>query len=120
MFTRPFSEKQAKKLSDGKSAAADFSQQMTDEELVQVLDEAYSFPDYFPVVVIARCAIGFDLQLQEVVAEFQAGAPFTIEERLSRKGNYVSYHVDIFVEDARSALARKTVLAEMPGVLMLL
>jgi putative lipoic acid-binding regulatory protein len=93
---------------------------LSEDEVLGILEGSFAFPGFFPVVVIARRETTFDLRLHTALAEAQGEAPFKIEERLSKNGNYVSYHVEVFVDDARTALARKGTLATLPGVLMLL
>jgi putative lipoic acid-binding regulatory protein len=84
------------------------------------MEDAYGFPGFYPVVVIARQGPDFEADLQATLAAEQGGSPYRIRERTSRKGNYVSYRVELYVETAQAALDRKAILAELPGVLLLL
>jgi len=88
--------------------------------VLEAMEEEYNFPAFYPVVLIARGATGFDERLQAAVAAVQGEAPFRIRERPSSQGTYISYRVELFVADARTALARKAMLAGLSGVLVLL
>jgi putative lipoic acid-binding regulatory protein len=91
-----------------------------ERRLIEAMENAHEFPGYYPVVLIARRGLGFEAELNATLAATQGDDPFRIRERTSRQGNYVSYHVDVFVQSAHDALARKQVLAEMPGVIVML
>jgi putative lipoic acid-binding regulatory protein len=84
------------------------------------LDGVYDFPAFYPVVVIARQGFEFGAELHATVAAAQGDQPFRIRERKSSGGKYVSYRVEMHVPTARQALARKSLLAQLPGVLVLL
>ena len=92
----------------------------TEQRIHQAMDDEYGFPGYYPVVVIARQSLNFEAHLQATVAAEQGERPYRIRERPSREGNYVSYRVELYVDTAQAALDRKAVLADLPGVLMLL
>jgi putative lipoic acid-binding regulatory protein len=91
-----------------------------DETITAAMEEVYDFPGYYPVVVIARRGLDFEAVLQATLAAAQGDAPFRVRERASRAGNYVSYRVEVHVSTAHQALARKNLLADLPGVLLLL
>jgi putative lipoic acid-binding regulatory protein len=92
----------------------------TDAELVAAMERQHDFPGFYPVVVIARRDVDFEARLRGAVAAQQGAAPWRITERRSRRGNYVSYRVELHVDTARIALARKAVLAGLRGVLVIL
>jgi putative lipoic acid-binding regulatory protein len=94
----------------------------TDDErrLAQALEEAHEFPGLYPVVVIARREEGFLRQLEETISAEQGDAPYQIRERRSSNDNYRSYRVELYVEGAAQAIARKAALASLPGVLLTL
>jgi putative lipoic acid-binding regulatory protein len=89
-------------------------------QLLMAMEEAHTFPGFYPVVVIGRHEDSFYDRLQEAVQLTQGSAPFTIRERKSSHGRYVAYHLELFVDTARLALARKAELAAIDGVLWLL
>ena len=91
-----------------------------DAEIVAAMESQHAFPGYYPVVVIARRGEGFEERLRGAIEAQQGEAPWRLTERRSRQGNYVSYRVELHVDDARTALQRKAVLAELSGVLVLL
>jgi putative lipoic acid-binding regulatory protein len=90
------------------------------ERVLAAIDEAYDLPGRFPVVLIAPSGSGFRDQLDVELGRLQGDAPFDIRERESRHGNYMSYRIELHVESAEDALAKKSALAELPGVLMTL
>lgn len=92
----------------------------TPDDLLHALEEAHEFPGYYPIVVIARTGEDFEELLRYELSHAQGESPYTIDARLSRNGNYVSYKVEVFVDSAQIALDRKAALADLDGVLMLL
>jgi putative lipoic acid-binding regulatory protein len=91
-----------------------------ERRILEAMEEAYDFPGFYPVVVIARSSDGFEADLQATLAAEQGAAPFRIRERSSREGNYMSYRVELFVATPEVALSRKATLATLNGVLLLL
>lgn len=87
---------------------------------IALLEDHYEFPGFFPVVVIASRSVEFHARLESVVSEAQDGDPYRVNERQSSKGNYASYRVEMHVADARTALARKEMLGELPGIYALI
>ncbi len=69
---------------------------------------------------IAALSEDFQSQLESTVAEAQGDEPYCLNERPSLKGNYASYRVEMHVADARTALARKDLLGDLPGIYALL
>jgi hypothetical protein len=88
--------------------------------LIEALEREYDFPAYYPVVVIARQGTGFQDRLLAEVERAQGDAPYRIRERTSRQETYISYRVELFVNDAHTALRRKETLGAIEGVLYLL
>jgi putative lipoic acid-binding regulatory protein len=88
--------------------------------LILAMEEAHEFPGYYPVIVIAQQGEDFRALLYQTLSVTQGQAPFEVTERPSRKGTYISYRIEIFVESARSALDRKLVISSLEGVLYLL
>lgn len=88
--------------------------------LINAMEEAHEFPGYYPVIVIAHEDDAFRELLYRTLSITQGTAPFEVTERPSRKGTYISYRIEIFVESARSALDRKMVISSLEGVLYLL
>jgi hypothetical protein len=91
-----------------------------EQRLVDAMEGAHEFPGFYPVVVIARHGLGFEAELNASIAAVQGEAPFRIRERSSREGNYISYHVELYVESALEALERKAVIGGIAGVIVLL
>lgn len=91
-----------------------------DQTILDAIERAHEFPGYYPIVVIARREVAFEARLHAAVESSQHGAPYRIRERQSRQGNYSAYRVEIYVESAEMALARKAALAALAGVLLLL
>ena len=50
----------------------------------------------------------------------QGTEPYTIRQRQSAQGRYVAFHLELYVDTPRTALARKTMLAAVDGVLWML
>ena len=90
------------------------------ETRVALLEDAHDFPGPFRIVVIARAGEAFLARLEATVASLQGDEPYTITERPSRKGTYVSYRVEVHVGGGQDALDRKDALAGLPGVVTLL
>jgi putative lipoic acid-binding regulatory protein len=91
-----------------------------DRLLLDSIASAHQFPGYYPIVVIARREAAFQARLHAAVTSDQDGAPFRIRERPSRQGNYIAYRVEVYVDSPEIALARKSALAALTGVLFLL
>jgi putative lipoic acid-binding regulatory protein len=105
-------------------------------EMIAAMEAAHTFPGHYRVVVIAPAGEEFRLSLLALVRTLQAedltdaddsGASsevvdslFRLEERSSREGNYVSYHLDIYVTSAEIALQRKDRISALEGVSFLL
>lgn len=104
----------------GNGAAGASDARLTRQELIEAIESGHEFPGLFAIVLIARHDPAFRERLDRAVVAIQGGAPFDIRERESRKGNYVSYHVEVFVESAEEALDRRTAFSALPGVLLLL
>jgi putative lipoic acid-binding regulatory protein len=96
---------------------------VADEERQQILDameEHYSFPGDYKIVVIAKVDGGFKERLiAHLDAQVDVG-PYRMRERKSSKGNYVSYHLQIHVESAVIALERKHDISRLDGVHVML
>jgi len=94
--------------------------QALEAQLVAAMEQAHTFPGFYPVVVIGRHDDGFHDRLRSAVILAQGSAPFTLRQRPSSHGQYVAYHLEIYVDTARVALDRKGYLAAVEGVLWLL
>ncbi len=94
--------------------------EIDEAQLISAMEEAHEFPGYYPVVVIAHEGEAFRALLHATLLDEQGSAPFLVQERASRKGTYISYRIEIFVESAAVALARKQVISGIEGVLYLL
>ena len=105
---------------NGLSASQGGMPELDEATRIALLEEHYEFPGFFPVVVIAPRSEDFQSQLESTVAEAQGDEPYRLNERPSRKGNYASYRVEMHVADARTALARKDMLGDLPGIYALL
>lgn len=89
-------------------------------QLLTAMELSHTFPGFYPVVVIGHHGPDFEDRLRGAILVVQGSEPFTIRERQSAQGRYIAYHVELFVDTARTALSRKTVLAEVEGVLWML
>jgi putative lipoic acid-binding regulatory protein len=89
------------------------------ETRIALLEDAHEFPGPFTIVVIAHAGEEFEALLRVTLVELQSGDPFSISERASRKGTYISYRVEVHVGDAPAALDRKDSLSGLPGVVTL-
>jgi hypothetical protein len=108
-------------MMNGHGQPADRERRLVDEdELLAAMEHSHSFPGFYPVVVIGHHDALFHDRLRGAILLAQGSEPFTIRERHSAQGRYIAYHVELFVDTARTALARKTILAEVEGVLWLL
>jgi len=87
---------------------------------IEAIESGHEFPVYFPIVVVARRGPEFHALLQRTVEGAQGDAPFRIRTRASRRGRFVSYHVEVFLESGREALARRSEIGGLPGVIVLL
>jgi hypothetical protein len=107
---------------NGYGANGRFPEPGEDQEsrIIAAIEAAYEFPGYYPVVVFARSGLDFAATLFAAVAAEQGEEPFRITERASRQGTYRAYRVELFVSDARGAVARKAVLAALEGVLFVM
>jgi len=90
------------------------------EELLEVLRRNHVFPGTFPVTVIAKSDLAFYASLHAALEELQGESTFTIEERPSKKQNFTSYRIEIYVESAETALFRKEAIGKIEGVLVML
>ena len=88
--------------------------------LLAAMELSHIFPGFYPVVVIGQHGTGFEERLRGAILVVQGSEPFTIRERQSAQGRYIAYHVELYVDTARTALSRKTMLAEVEGVLWML
>jgi putative lipoic acid-binding regulatory protein len=94
-----------------------------DDREARILDaiaSAYAFPGYYPVVVIARTGLEFEATLMASIAAQQGDAPYRVTERASRRGNYRSYRVELYVDDPVAAVAGKAWLSQLEGVLFVI
>lgn len=105
-------------------------------EMIAAMEAAHAFPCHYQVVVIAPAGEAFRLSLVALVRDLQAPdvadadasepspeaveSLFRIEERTSREGNYVSYHLELFVGSAEVALHRKDRISALEGVRFML
>ncbi|MDT8324621.1 MAG: DUF493 family protein [Bacteroidota bacterium] len=90
------------------------------EELLAVLRENHVFPGHFPVTVIAHSDLAFYANLHAALEDLQGESTFTIEEKPSRKKNFTSYRIELYVESAETALSRKESIGKIDGVLVML
>lgn len=93
---------------------------LTESQMVEALEHGHAFPEFFPVVVIAKKGTGFATALDDAVSRAQGDDPYEISERPSRAGTYVSYRVELYVHTARDAIARRQTISDLDGVLFLL
>ncbi len=91
-----------------------------DARVLAAIADAYEFPGYYPVVVIARSGLEFEATLMATIVAQQGEAPYRITERASRRGNYRSYRVELFVDDPPAAIAAKEWLSSLEGVLFVI
>ena len=96
------------------------NQDASEEQLLAAMNDAYSFPGMYPVVVIMRNENECRKRLEAAITFFQDGDEYTITERASSRGSYISFHVQIWVPDARSALERKEAFRTQAGVVGIL
>lgn len=96
------------------------NRRLTREEMLDVLRDNHIFPGMFPITLIARSDHAFYAMLHSALEELQGESTFRIEEKPSRKKNFTSYRVEIFVESAETALFRKEALGRVEGVLVML
>jgi putative lipoic acid-binding regulatory protein len=89
-------------------------------QLLEAMEQGHTFPGFYPVVVIGHHDPRFHDRLRGAILLAQGSEPFTIRERQSSQGRYIAYHVELYVDTPRTALSRKTLLAEVEGVLWLL
>lgn len=90
------------------------------DNLIRAMEDEYDFPGYYPITLIARNDDTFSSNLQAALEYEQDGAGFEITERPSRKNNYISYRITVYVDSAEEALQRKDFLRELAGVLVML
>jgi putative lipoic acid-binding regulatory protein len=88
--------------------------------LLEAMERSHTFPGFYPVVVIGHGDATFADRLTAAILLAQGSAPYTVRERRSSQGRYVSYHVELYVDTARTALTRKAMLASVEGVLWML
>ncbi len=88
--------------------------------MIEAMEEAHDFPGFYKVVVIAESDDGFRASLVQLVEVSQAEAPYRMQQRPSRRGTYVAYHLELYVETAGEALNRKSLLAQLEGVRVLI
>ena len=88
--------------------------------ILDAIANAYEFPGYYPVVVIARSGLDFEATLMASLAAQQGESPYRVTERASRRGNYRSYRVELYVEDPPAAIAGKEWLSQLDGVLFVI
>jgi putative lipoic acid-binding regulatory protein len=94
--------------------------QLDETRLLEAMEHSHTFPGFYPVVVIGHGDAAFEDRLTTAILLAQAGQPYTVRERRSSHGRYVAYHVELYVASARTALARKAMLAGVEGVLWML
>ena len=90
------------------------------DQLLRALEARYSFPGFYPVVVIARSDESLRARILAAVAYAQDGREFTVGTRESGGGKYTSFKLELFVDSAEQALARKEFLNTLEGVMMIL
>ncbi|MCB2206577.1 DUF493 domain-containing protein [bacterium] len=90
------------------------------EELLAVLRDNYVFPGTFPITVIARSDLEFYATLHTAIEELQGEMSFSINQVPSKKKNFTSYRIELYVESAETALFRKEAIGRVDGVLVLL
>jgi putative lipoic acid-binding regulatory protein len=90
------------------------------EQLLEAMRASHEFPGLYPIVLIARKDDAFDETLRAALEYHQDGAAYVITRRPSTKASYMSYHIDVDVDDAEAALERKEALKALEGVLVML
>ncbi len=90
------------------------------DEMLDVLRQNHVFPGNFPITVIAKSDLAFYATLHAALEELQGESTFTIEERPSKKNNFTSYRIELYVESAETALFRKEEIGKIVGVLVML
>lgn len=90
------------------------------ERLLEAMAERHPFPGYYPVVVIGLAELAFREALVALLEDHDSVVNFRMSERLSRQGNYVSYHLEVYVAHAEAALDFKDSLSALEGVRALL
>jgi len=93
---------------------------LNESEQIAALELGYEFPGYVPVVVVAHRTEVFETMLAARLADVQGADPYRRTDRLSRDGNYAAYRIEIFVPNAREAVARRAAIAALPGVKLML
>jgi len=89
------------------------------QQLLEAMAERHPLPGFYPVVVIGAAGDGFRVALLAHLDAHAGVGEVRFSERLSSRGAYVSYHLQLWVEDAESALVAKESLALLEGVLAL-
>lgn len=90
------------------------------QQLLDAMSQRHPLPGFYPVVVIGAAGEGFRLALLAHLDAHERVSEVRITERASSRGSYVSYHLEIWVEDAEAALATKESMALLEGVLAML
>ena len=93
---------------------------LDEEQSIELIESAHELPGIYPVVVIAARDEVFRAILLATIEFEQDGHPFTITDRESSRGNFISYRVEMHVLSGRVALHRKAVLASLTGVVTIL
>ena len=89
------------------------------DDIIRAMEDEYTFPCFYPITLIARSDLKFLAHLHAALEYEQEGAEFNISERASRKKNYMSYHLSVYVRSADEALRRKEFLRQLAGVLVM-
>ena len=105
--------------SDSNGATPAF-RELSDSEMIEALEIGHTFPGDFPIVVIAKHGDDFPKLLEQTVSQAQGDAAYSITERPSSEGRYVSYRVEVHVDSAHAALERKRLISGLDGVILLL
>ena len=91
-----------------------------EDELIEAMNAVHDFPGFYPVVLIMRNVEGVRPFVDAAVAYVQDGDAYTVTEKASSKGTYLSFHLQLWVADARIALRRKEELRTLDGLMSIL
>jgi putative lipoic acid-binding regulatory protein len=89
-------------------------------QFIEAMEKEYKFPGFYPITLIAKSDLKFFAHLSAALEYEQDGKDFEISERPSKKKNYISYRISVFVNSADEALKRKEFLRGLDGVLLML
>lgn len=90
------------------------------QQLLDAMAERHPLPGYYPVVVVALAGEAFRMSMLAHLEASTLVGEVRLTERRSSRGTYISYHLDLWVENAEAALGAKEALALLDGVRALL